>query len=147
MYESTTERRLMHQAETTGINEYLALNARLNDLLAGWHAWSAGHVMEIGYQRTCPTFRQARASRQYDDANGSLDAHVDAVLMEAVDAVVSAIDNPWHAALSVQARNLHTGRSVWASPRLPACPTERAKLLGVARNKFAQGLEKAGILW
>lgn len=144
MYESMTERRLMQDAVLQADE---ALAERLNDLLAGWHAWSAGHVMEMGYSRTCSTFRQARISRQYDDANGSLDAHVDAVLMEAVDAVMGEIDHPWHAALSIQARNLFTGKSVWVSPRLPVCRVERARVLSVARNKFAQGLERAGILW
>lgn len=118
----------------------------LNNLLCGWHKWSAGHSMVYGFPSVSSSCRGARASRQYDDANGSLDAHIDAVLMEAVDAVVYAIADPWRTALSVQARNLATGARVWTSPRLPVCPDARRVLLAEARGKFVKGLASAGLI-
>lgn len=124
-----------------------ALHARLNELLADWHAWSAGHAYSLGYPCVSAACRQARCSRQYDDSNGSLDAHVDAVVMEAVDAVLDGIGQPWRTALSVQARNLSTGMQVWSSPRLPVNQVARLTMLAEARNKFAQALARADILW
>jgi hypothetical protein len=122
------------------------LAEHVNDLLARWHAWSAGHALVHGYPSVNTTCRIARSSRQYDDANGGLDAHIDCVLMEAVDAVVDAIPEPWKAALSVQARNLHTGRQVWSSPRLPSCAMLRGDILMAARKKFVDGLARGGLL-
>jgi hypothetical protein len=118
----------------------------LNDLLASWHAWSSGHSFVHGYPTVCSTCRSSRASRQYDDANGGLDAQIDAVLMEAVDSVVYAISDPWRTALAIQARNLVTGVRVWNSPRLPSCEVKRRELLVVAREKLAAGLAGAGLL-
>lgn len=122
------------------------LHERVNDLLSRWHAWCAGHGYGMGYPSRSASCREARASRQHDDENGGLDAHIDAVLLEGVDAVVGQIAQPWCTALQIQARNLYTGRSVWLSPRLPACASDRAELLAVARKKFVDGLDRAGLL-
>lgn len=118
---------------------------RINEWLCRWHAWSRAHVHSTGFYGVNPACRQSRASRQYDDENGSLDAHIESVEMEAVDAVMDAIPQPWRTALSVQARNLYTGASVWVSPRLPACQRERAVLLMEARNKFHLAMLRANI--
>lgn len=118
----------------------------INSLLAQWHAWSAGHSLTYGYPSVNTSCRSARSSRQYDDANGGLDAHIDHVLMEAVDGVIDTIADPWRSALSVQARNLHTGAQVWNSPRLPSCPKARGELLQVARKKFVDGLSRRNLL-
>ena len=122
------------------------LAEHVSSLLAQWHAWSSGHALTHGYPTINTTCRGARSSRQYDDANGGLDAHVDHVLMEAVDGVIDAICDPWRSALSVQARNLHTGAKVWNSPRLPSCAVQRAELLMVAREKFVNGLMRRNLL-
>jgi hypothetical protein len=66
--------------------------------------------------------------------------------MEAVDGVIDAIAEPWRSALSVQARNLHTGRQVWNSPRLPSCAMMRGQILMVARKKFVDGLARGGLV-
>jgi hypothetical protein len=123
-----------------------AIAEHVNSLLSQWHAWSAGHSVAHGYPTVNTTCRSARASRQYDDANGGLDAHIDHVLMEAVDGVIDAIADPWRSALSVQARNLHTGRQVWNSPRLPSCGMMRGQILMVARKKFVDGLARGGLV-
>lgn len=128
------------------MDEERKLHEHINSLLARWHSWSAGHGYGMGYPTTNAACRMTRASRQYDDANGGLDAQIDNVLMEAVDAVVNAIAQPWCTALQIQARNLHTGRAVWLSPRLPVCPRLRGQVLATARTKFLDGLAKAGML-
>lgn len=122
------------------------ISVYVSDLLARWHSWSAGHSMTHSYPMVSSSFRDARASRQYDDANGGLDAHIDCVLMEAVDAVIDAISDPWRTALSIQARNLQTGSSVWTSPRLPTCMHRRAEMLVEARKKFVEGLARRNML-
>lgn len=122
------------------------LAEHINDLLARWHAWSAGHVYASGFASVNAACRMARVSRQYDDQNGSLDAQIDVSLMEAVDAVIDAIADPWRSSLSIQARNLCTGVSVWNSPRLPACQRARNELLAQARNKFIERLARVGLL-
>lgn len=122
------------------------LAEHVNSLLAQWHAWSAGQSLVHGYPTINTTCRIARSSRQYDDANGGLDAHIDHVLMEAVDGVIDAIADPWRSALSVQARNLHTGAQVWNSPRLPSCAMLRGELVAAARKKFVEGLLRRNLL-
>lgn len=122
------------------------LAEHLNSLLAQWHVWSSGHSMVHGYPTINTTCRGSRSSRQYDDANGGLDAHIDHVLMEAVDGVIDGIPDPWRSALSVQARNLHTGAQVWNSPRLPSCAMRRGELLMAARKKLVDGLSRCNLL-
>lgn len=122
-----------------------AMAEQLDGWLRQWHSWCQTHVYSTGFYSVNPACRQARASRQYDYENGAIDAHVDAVEMEAVDAIISAIDDPWRTALMIQARNLWSGVSVWRSPRLPADEAERAVLLIEARNKLLRGLLRSGI--
>lgn len=122
------------------------LSERVNDLLSRWHAWSAGHAYAHGYASVNAACRMAKASRQYDDQNGSLDAQIDVSLMEAVDAQIDAIADPWRSALMVQARNLYTGASVWNCPRLPRSGGARMEVLVLARKKFVDRLARAGLI-
>ena len=118
----------------------------LNGLLSSWHVWSACFAYAQGYASTSATTRMCRCSRQYDDQNGSLDAHIDNVMMQAVDAVVQDIAQPYRTALMIQARNLAVGVSVWASPRLPACPAQRAMILMDAIKIFNAALAKRDLI-
>jgi hypothetical protein len=118
----------------------------INSLLSQWHAWSAGQLPVHGFPTVNATCRQSRTSRQYDDQNGGIDAHIDQVLMEAVDSVIDAIPQPWRTALAFQARNLHQNASVWSSPRLPSCAGQRAELVMVARQKFADMLASRNLI-
>ena len=122
------------------------LSEHLSDLLSRWHAWCAGHVYSTGFASVNAACRMARASRQYDDVNGSLDAQIDVSLMEAVDAQIDQVPQPWRTALQVQARNLATGSQVWNSPRLPVCERERRAVLVEARRQFAARLARANLL-
>jgi hypothetical protein len=118
----------------------------VDSLLSQWHAWSAAQSASIGYPTTNCTCRMARASRQYDDQNGGLDAHVDSVLMQAVDSVVDSIAQPHQTALHILARNLHTRAAVWSSPRLPSDQMQRAALVAQARAMFTKALDRRGML-
>lgn len=122
------------------------ISEHINYLLAQWHSWSAGHQITHGYPTINTTCRQARSSRQYDDANGALDAYIDHVVMEAVDGVIETVSEPYRSALSVQARNLHTGAQVWNSPRLPADPVQRGHVVVKAREMFVSGLTRRNLL-
>lgn len=122
------------------------LDTLLNDLLVKWHTYCAHYQYGKGYPSADLTCRQARASRQYDDTNGALDAQVDNAIMEAFDAAMDKVEQPWRTALSVQARNLHTGSNVWSSPRLPSDPMERVVILMEARNKIMKVLARDGVL-
>ena len=124
----------------------LVIAEHVNDLLASWHQWSSNYTLGHGFPSVNMNCRQSRTSRQYDDANGGLDAHIDHLLMEAVDGVIDSIEQPWRTALSVQARNLATGYSVWTSPRLPSCRDARAVLVADARKKFYEGLARGDLI-
>ena len=118
----------------------------ISSLLCRWHKWAAGEQYVYGYPVCAPGFDQCTVSRQYDDENGALDAVGDVVLMEAVNSLIATIPQPWHTALSIQARNLSVGVAVWTSVRLPSCPLERATILADARNKFKEKLQGAKLM-
>ena len=122
------------------------LDTTLNRLLSQWHDWSRSYRYGKGYPSSDVTCRQSRTSKQYDYDNGAMDANVDNAIMEAFDAAMDKVEQPWRTALSVQARNLHTGSNVWSSPRLPSSVQERVVLLMEARNKIMKVLAQDGIL-
>ena len=118
----------------------------LNRLLSDWHDWSQRYRFGKGYPSSDVTCRQARTSRQYDDANGALDAKVDDSIMEAFDAAVYRVPQPHLTALQFQARNFSTGVNVRLSPRLPVDPLERSILTMEARNILMRELARDGVL-
>lgn len=118
----------------------------LSDLLARWHAWSVHTPPAIGYYKENPSCRLYRASRQYDDHNGALDSDAENSIMQAVDAAIDRMLQPWKTAVEFNARNLVTGASVWRSPRLPADDIERAHVVMHARAKLMLSLEQDGVL-
>lgn len=122
------------------------LAEHINSLLSQWHAWSSQQIPVHGFPTVNATCRQSRTSRQYDDQNGGLDAHIDQVLMEAVDSVIDAIPQPWRTALAFQARNLHQNAQVWSSPRLPSCAVQRAGVVMEARKRFCNLLASRNLI-
>lgn len=118
----------------------------LNDYLARWHKWCSRYRFGKGYPSSDVACRQSRTSKQYDYDNGAMDASVDDSIAEAFDAALDRIEQPHRTALSIQARNLATGSSVWSSPRLPADPMERGVLLMEARNKLLKVLASTGVM-
>jgi len=124
----------------------LDLNQVLNDLLARWHHWSSSYSFGKGYPSVDSACRYSRTSRQYDDENGALDSAVDNKIMEAFDAAVWTIPQPYLTAIQFQARNFHTRAQVWNSPRLPKNEVERSVLLMEARNKLMRALARSGVM-
>lgn len=122
------------------------VNQALNDLLTRWHQWSSSYTFGKGYPSIDSACRSSRTSRQYDDSNGALDAAVENKIMEAFDAAVWTIDQPYLTALQFQARNLFTGRQVWTSPRLPVHDGERQVLMMEARNRLLRALARSGVM-
>lgn len=138
--------RLKRASAQGDIDQQRQLAEHINSLLSQWHAWSSHQIPVHGFPTVNATCRQSRTSRQYDDQNGGLDAHIDQVLMEAVDSVIDAIPQPWRTALAFQARNLHQNASVWSSPRLPSCAAQRADLVMAARKKFTDLLASRNLI-
>ena len=91
-------------------------------------------------------FHGVRSSRQWDSESDVLDGTLYNSQMEAFDFHVNELDSISRTALSIQARNLVTGRSVWVSARLPDDPEKRALILQNARNNLIKRLQIAGIL-
>lgn len=122
------------------------LAQRVNDILADWHSYAAAYSYGHGYPSEDIACRLYRASRQYDDDNGALDAHAWLVQMQAVDHIIDEIQQPMRTAIQFQARNLASRVQVWTSPRLPTDPHERARLVVAARKIFIERLECASLL-
>jgi len=123
-----------------------AKHAALNELLSSWHSWQAPYSQGRGYPGTAAGMEQYRASRQYDDENGALDAQLHSQTMRTVGFEVWQMVSPWRDAILINARNLALGMTVFRSPRLPDCDMRRAEILVEARDKLALRLEKAGLL-
>ncbi|KRB33362.1 hypothetical protein ASD94_21910 [Acidovorax sp. Root70] len=118
----------------------------LNDHLVRWHNWCSRYRFGKGYPSSDVTCRQSRTSKQYDYDNGAIDASVEDSIAEAFDAAMDRVEQPYRTALSIQARNLATGATVWNSPRLPADPMERSKILMDARNILLKVLASTGVM-
>ena len=112
----------------------------LNDILSRWHAWASDGRTALGYPTVSVAAKQYRASRQYDDANGSLDQDIESVIMAGVDSCVWALEDPYRTAIHINARNLCTGATVWRSRRLPENDLARALLVSDARDMLVRQL-------
>ncbi len=117
----------------------------LSALLAEWHRWACGY-QHVGGISTSPMFREMKTGRQWDTLDEIIDSDLDNSRMEAIDAIVMALCDVYRTSLQIQARNLHTGRSVWTSARLPTDIESRARILAEARMALASKLRDAGIL-
>jgi len=119
--------------------------AILDDLLGRWHAWAKGFspVAPPGFD---PMFADATSSRQYDSSDDVLDGQINSKIMAAVDFQVSEMTDPHRTGIYINARNVHTGRSVWSSPRLPADPLERGVVVTEARVMLLKRLIAAGVV-
>lgn len=122
------------------------IDTLLNDLLTRHHRWARRYQFGKGYPSSDSACRGARASRQYDDANGALDGDLEDSIMEAFDAALNRIQQPHLTALQFLGRNMATGLYVWRSPRLPQDPMERGVLILEARTKLLRELASDGVL-
>jgi hypothetical protein len=113
--------------------------ARLIELLMLWWRHESQWSPVQGYPVECPSTAGYRASRQYDDANGSFDTDARGRIARNIGAIVDAMQEPHRTALYTLARNRSTGVQVWKSSRLPADQTERARIV-------SQALEMLGMM-
>jgi hypothetical protein len=119
--------------------------AILDDLLSSWHRWAKGETHVDGYASTSAGLGDWRASRQWDDQNGSLDGELDKSTMKTIDFQVSQMVDPYRAAIHMNAKNLAAGRQVFQSPRVPT-GIEGANILKTARATLILRLVNAGVI-
>lgn len=117
----------------------------LNDLLRRWHVWTVHQPPEMGFYKQNAACKLYRASRQHDDQNGALDSDAESEIMEAVDAAIDRMQQPWRTAVQFNGRNLATGAEVWTSPRIPEDAIERLELLAGARAILLKALKIDGV--
>lgn len=117
----------------------------LDSLLAQWHRWACGYRY-VGGINSSPMFRDAKTSKGWDSVEEIIDSEIDGSRMEAVQFHIFELRPVYRTALQLNARNLHTGKTVWDSPRLPPDPEERAIMLMEARNLLLKRLLSAGVL-
>lgn len=120
--------------------------ASLDALLVIWHRYSSGYRFGRAYPGTAAGCEQYRPSRQYDSENGAMDSDADASLAGAVDCLVQKMVDPYRNAISINARNLSNGLSVWSSPRLPFDPVERSRIIHQARQQMTKLMQAEGLL-
>lgn len=118
----------------------------LNDLMVRWHRHSTRYSYGKGYPTQDVACRSHRASRQYDDENGALDAKLEDTVMETVDTAIYRLPQPHLTAIQFQARNMSDGHSVWQSPRLPQEPLARGRLLSESRDLLLKELAALGVV-
>ena len=121
------------------------LGTILDALLGEWHNWARGYspVPTCG---AVPMFRNAKSSKGWDSAAEVVEDELSSKTMQAVDFHVGELQEPYRSAIYAHARNCHTGRKVWSSPRLPVCPMERGLVLAEAKNMIARRLLSAGVI-
>jgi hypothetical protein len=117
----------------------------LSDILAQWHRWACGYQY-VGGINSSPMFRETKSGKGWDTIDEIVDSEIEGGRMAAVNFHVMDMEPCHRTALQIQARNLHTGKSVWDSPRLPQDAEERAVLLLEARNRLFKRLLAAGVL-
>lgn len=119
--------------------------AILDDLLAAWHAYGSSAPTGTGYCTHSLVCGDYRTSRQYDDENGALDGELHKRTMQAVDFAISQLEPMHRYCIQQEARNLHAGRNVFISPRLPKDKAIRMALIAEARSFLAKRLQNAGV--
>lgn len=132
----------MNQADITPV-----LDAELDDVLSRWHSWQTAYRGGArGYNSRSLVAGDFRVSRQWDDENGALDSDLESDRMKSVDFQVSEMPEPYRTAIYAEARNLSVGVKAFMSPRLPADPVERSRVIKRAREIIQDRLTNAGIL-
>jgi hypothetical protein len=118
----------------------------LDDLLSRWHHWQQGEKIGRGHNRKALVIGDFKISRQYDDANGQLDSDLEAQTMRSVNFQVREMEDPYRAAIYVNARACMLGLDVYTSPRLPADPAAKALVIAKARLLLTGRLLAIGVM-
>lgn len=121
------------------------LDTIINDLLVRWHCWACRYQY-VGGINSSPMFRDAKTSKGWDSITDIVDSEIDHGTMAAVNFHVMELPPIYRTVLQIQARNLHTGVSVWSSPRLPQDPEERTIVVIEGRNQLAKKLFASGVI-
>jgi hypothetical protein len=120
--------------------------AAIDDVLSRWHHWACDDRTAAGYPTSSTIGRGYLVSRQWDWSQGVEDGDVELVVMQAVDAIIDRIPEPFRNALHLNARNIVCGVAVWRSPRLPDDDVERAHIVAEARAQLLAALRVAELL-
>jgi len=123
----------------------------LNDLLKRWHRWQAAYS-PVPVCSADPMFRNVKSGKTWDSTSQVIRDELNGSTMETIDFHVGelpddeATGRAYRSAIYALARNLHSGRSVWSSPRLPQDPMERGIVCMEARNMLTRRLIAAGVM-
>lgn len=118
------------------------IEPQVDEWLKMWHSWASSVRQVGGYPGVAPGCSLYRASRQYDDANGALDAAADASTAKAVSEVIERMSPLHQAALSMEARNLCSVRA-WRSARIPH--EDAARVIKQAKQTLWDAMVKKGL--
>ena len=132
----------MHREITTETLRHEAMD----DLLSRWHHWLAPISTGRGHGSRAPGCGGYVSSRQYDDENGALDAALEHRTMRSVQECYEQLQHPHSTYILTEARNLHTGNSVWRHPRLPQDPGELAEIRVEARRQMLGQMLRRGLV-
>jgi hypothetical protein len=121
-------------------------DAILDDLLIRWHSWASPYIPARGFNHRSLVCGDYITSRQYDAENGALDDALEARIMKQLDFEIGELIALYRIALSVQARALSLGWSVFTNPRLPEGKEERAKVIQDARAALLRRVMAAGVM-
>lgn len=118
------------------------IEAQVDEWLKMWHSWASSVRASGGYPGIAAGCALYRASRQYDDENGALDAAADISTAQAVQQVIEQMPAISQAALSMEARNLCSVRA-WSSARVPS--SEAKQIIQSAKVSLWGGMVKKGL--
>ncbi|MGE4243701.1 hypothetical protein [Ramlibacter sp.] len=130
------------QADLEGV-----IDARLIEWFEHFRNYTYGRKQ--GHRRSSTVAGDYQTPGYMDWANGADEEKAEWIRTRNLDEAVNAVkDEPqrWHTALVFNARNLHIGRVIWDSPRLPVDREEREILIQEARNLLATELHKRNLL-
>jgi hypothetical protein len=122
--------------DEVAVNREIPNDEALIELLVLWWRYESQWQPVRGYPPECPSTKSFRASRQYDDINGTLETDQRGKQAKEIGHIVANIPEPERSALYCLAKNRATGVAVWRNPRLPADDVERARLVSRALDMF-----------
>lgn len=117
----------------------------LDSILHDWHRWARGYQYgaDVG---SSAMFNKTKSPRGWDTVAEIVEHEIDGGRMESVNFHIFELSSIQCTAIQINARNLATGRNVWASARLPTDQQQRAELICEARNALLVRLLAAGVV-
>lgn len=86
------------------------------ELLAEWHRWATPWRPNLGVPKIAPYCKDARISRQYDDATDLTHDRVYKMQMDSVQFCVFSLPTDYIQSITTEIRNRETNARVWRSP-------------------------------